>query len=372
MRKARTFVFACILLLLAVPVESQDVPNYRVDPSWPKPLPNNWIIGQVGGIAVDSNNHIWVFQRPRSNTVDELSAAQSPPLAECCIAAPSVLEFDKEGNLLSSWGGPGHVPNWPTSEHGIYVDNAGNVWLSGNSAKTDDAPEDREILKFTKDGKLLLRIGRRVDGPDNNQDTSYVGRVAAMDADEQAQELYAADGYGNRRVIVFDMRTGAFKRGWGAYGIPLNQIDNGPLPAYNPAGPPAKQFLGPVHCVRVSDDGFVYVCDRTSNRIQVFTKQGQFVKEFMVSRNTLGNGSTWTVTFSADPQQRYLLVGDGRNNVIRILNRADGAVVGTFGRNGRNAGQFHWVHQIVTDSEGNLYTGEVDTGKRLQKFVLVR
>jgi hypothetical protein len=374
MRAIRRFsvtLFGCALLLMAsTSTHAQSVPTYKVDPSWPKQLPNNWIIGQVGGMTVDKDDHIWVFQRPRSNTVDELSAAQTPPLAECCFAAPSVLEFDKQGNLLSSWGGPGHIPNWPATEHGIYVDNTGNVWLSGNSAKTDTAPEDRQIFKFSKDGKLLLTIGKPFDGPDNNQETSFVGRVAAMDADEGARELFVADGYGNRRVVVFDMQSGAFKRGWGAYGVPLSEIDNSTQPAYNPSAPPSKQFLGPVHCIRLSKDGFVYVCDRTANRVQVFTKQGKFVKEFFVATKTLGNGAVWTISLSNDAQQKYLIVGDGRNNVIRILNREDGAIVGSFGHNGRNAGQFHWVHQVVSDSEGNLYTGEVDTGKRIQKFLL--
>jgi hypothetical protein len=353
-------------------LEAQSAPRYQVDPSWPRPLPNNWIMGQVGGMAVDAKDHIWVFQRPRSNTVDELSLAQTPPLAQCCTAAPSVLEFDTAGNLLRSWGGPGYVPNWPATEHGIYADRDGNVWLSGNSAKTNDTSEDRVILKFTGDGKLLSTIGRPFDGPDNNQDTTFFGRVAAMDADEQASELYVADGYGNRRVVVLDMATGAFKRGWGAYGIPLSEVSNGPLPAFTIGQPPARQFLGPVHCVKLSRDGFVYVCDRTSNRIQVFRKDGTFVREFLVSPNTLANGSAWTMTFSADPRQRFLLVGDGRNNVIWVLNRDSGQVAGSIGHNGRNAGQFHWVHQVVMDSRGNLYTGEVDTGKRIQKFVLRR
>jgi len=348
----------------------QGAPTYKVDPFWPKQLPNNWILGQVGGMAIDKDEHIWVFQRPRSLTADEAAAAAKPPTAQCCLPAPSVLEFDKEGNILKSWGGPGYVPDWPAQEHGIYVDKTGNVWLSGNSPETKDSPEDRVILKFNNDGKLLLKIGRSVKGPDNNQETSYVGRVAAMEVDEDAHELYAADGYGNRRVIVYDSNTGAFKRGWGAYGIPLSQIDNADQPAYNPVNPPAKQFLGPVHCLRMSKDGLIYVCDRTADRIQVFTKQGKFVKEFIISPKTLGSGSTWTISFSHDPQQKYLLVGDGRNNVIWMLNRDDGSVAGSFGRNGRNVGEFHWVHQAVMDSEGNLYTGEVDTGKRLQKFRL--
>ena len=359
-----------VFLTMTAAALAQPAPVYKVDPSWPKVLPKNWIIGQVGGMAIDKDDHIWVFQRPRSLTVDEASAVQSPPTAECCAPAPSVLEFDKSGNLLKSWGGPGYVPDWPAQEHGIAVDEAGNVWLSGNSAETKDSPADRVILKFSNDGKFLMKIGRSVKGPDNNQETSYVSRVAAMVVDEDAHELYAADGYGNRRVIVYDSNTGAFKRGWGAYGIPLSEISNAEQPPYNPANPPAKQFLGPVHCLRISADGLVYVCDRTSDRIQVFTKQGKFVKEFLVNPKTLGNGSTWTLSFSHDPQQKHLLVGDGRNNVIWILNRDDGKVVGSFGRNGRNAGEFHWVHQAVMDSDGNLYTGEVDTGKRLQKFLL--
>ena len=327
-------------------------------------------MGQVGGMAVDSEDHIWVLQRPRSNTPDEIAAAQNPPTANCCMPAPSVLMFDKDGNLLKSWGGPGHVPHWPAVEHGIYVDKSGNVWISGNSPESDQTPEDRVILKFNKDGKLLMELGRPAKGPDNNQETGYFGRVAAMEVDDSAHEIYAADGYGNRRVVVYDTETGAFKRGWGAYGIPLSQIDNREQPPYKPENPPAKQFLGPVHCVHLSNDGFVYVCDRTGDRIQVFTKPGKFVKEFIINPKNIAVGSVWTFTFSHDPQQKYLLVADGSDNVVWIINRDDGKLAGSFGHAGRNAGQFHWVHQIVKDSQGNVYTGEVDTGKRIQKFLL--
>lgn len=226
------------------------------------------------------------------------------------------------------------------------------------------------ILKFDNDGRLLATYGRPEPGPDDNQSTEYFGRIAMMTADEAAGELYVADGYGNRRVAVIDMATGAFKRGWGAYGIPLAQVSNAPLPAFAAGQPPARQFLGPVHCVALSRDGLVYACDRTSNRVQVFRKDGTYVKEFFVRPETLANGAAWNVAFSNDAQQRYLLVGDGRNNVIWVLNRQDGKVVGQFGQNGRNAGQFHWVHALATDSQGNLYTGEVDTGKRIQKFRL--
>jgi len=378
----RFLVVVCFLLLSSAllprtlpAARAQDahksgVPVYKVDPNWPKQLPNNWIVGQIGGMAVDKDDHIWVLHRPRSLTADEAAAAQTPPTADCCLPAPSVLEFDADGNLLKSWGGPAYIPDWPATEHGIVVDKSGNVWISGSGAANKDVPEDREIFKFTPDGTLLQEIGHHADGPDNNQDTGYFGRAAGMEVDDDAHEIYVADGYGNRRVVVYDSDTGAFKRGWGAYGIPLSEIENGKLPPYDPAAPPSKQFANPVHCVHISADALVYVCDRVNDRIQVFTKQGKFVKEFQVAPKTLRNGSVWTLNFSHDPQQKYLLVGDGANQVIWILNRSDGAVVGSFGHSGRNAGQFHWLHQAAMDSQGNLYTGEVDTGKRIQKFLL--
>jgi DNA-binding beta-propeller fold protein YncE len=336
-----------------------------VDPGWPQQLPNNWIIGQVGGLAVDSEDHIWVLHRPRSLTEDELGAAQSPPRSQCCVAAPSVLEFDAQGKVLRSWGGPGFVPDWPKAEHGICVDKQGNVWIGGAG------PDDRQVLKFSSDGKLLLEIGHPSTAPENNQDTTILGRPAGIEVDDAAHEVYIADGYMNKRVMVFDSETGAFKRGWGAYGIPLSDIDNGAPPVYSAGAVVNKQFANPVHLVRISLDGMVYVCDRSNDRIQVFTKQGKFIKEFFVRRETLGIGSVWTVSFSHDAGQKYLLVADGENNVVWILRRADGTVVSSFGHNGRNAGYFHWVHQAGIDSKGNFYTGEVDSGKRIQKFILV-
>ncbi len=352
-------------VVAAFVTHAQDPPKYQVDPSWPKQLPNNWIMGQVGGMAVDHQDHIWVLQRPRSLTPDELGAAQTPPRSECCFAAPAVLEFDAAGNLLKSWGGPGYVPDWPASEHGIWVDAHDNVWIGGAGAG------DRQVLKFTNDGKLLLEIGHPSTAPENNQDTSILGQPAGIEADEAAHEVYIADGYLNKRVVVFDADTGAFKRGWGAYGMPLSQIDNAPPAAYDPAAATDKQFRNPVHCAHISADGLVYVCDRSNDRIQVFTKQGKFLREFFVHKSTLGIGSVWNLTFSHDEQQNYLLVADGEDNVIWIVQRSDGAVVSSFGHNGRNAGQFHWVHQSAMDSQGNYYTGEVDTAKRVQKFKLI-
>lgn len=337
------------------------LPDYKVDPSFPQQLPNNWIMGQVGGVAVDRYDHVWVIQRPRSNTVDELGAAQNPPRSECCFAAPAVLEFDTDGSLLNAWGGPAAGYDWPQSEHGIWVDNDNNVWIGGNAAA------DRQILKFTSSGRFLMQIGHPSTDPIDSTRTDILGQVAQIHVDDAAREVYLADGYGNHRVIVFDSQTGRFKRMWGAYGMP--PTDN-VLPAYDPSQPPARQFRNPVHCVRISDDGWVYVCDRVNNRIQVFSKMGRYLREFFLAPNTLGNGSVWDLDFSKDRQQKYLVVVDGENNHIWTLDRSNGALLDKQGHNGRNAGQFHWVHQFATDSKGTIYTGEVDTAKRLQKFTL--
>ncbi len=349
-------------------VLAQDPPKYQVDPSWPRELPNNWIMGQVGGMAVDRHDHIWVLQRPGTDTPDELGASLTPPRSMCCMPTPPVLEFDTQGNLIQSWGGPGEGFDWPKTEHGIYVDKDDNVWIGGN-APAVNGPADRQVLKFTNNGHFLKQIGHPSADPPNSLRTDILGRPAGIEVDAEAHEVYIADGYMNRRVIVYDSDTGAFKRLWGAYGNPPNDVDPGP---YNPTAPVDQQFRNPVHCVHISRDGLVYVCDRVNDRMQVFTKQGKFVKEFSLRTQTLGMGSVWQFVFSTDEHQKFLLVDDGENNVIWTLRREDGSVVGQMGHNGRNAGQFHWVHQVVSDSQGNLYTGEVDTGKRIQKFVLVR
>ncbi len=367
------------LLAAALPAAeaaSDPPPVYTVAPGWPRELPNNWTLGQVGGMAIDRHDHVWVLQRPLSATEDELGAERVPPRNDCCVKAPAVLEFDREGKVLRSWGGAGFVPDWPTSEHAIWVDASDNVWISGAGV------DDRQVIKFSADGRELLEIGRKSRQAKDNQDTSLLGRAAGLEVDDAAHELYVADGYLNNRIVVFDSDTGAFKRGWGAYGIPLSEIPNlvehieadvpaaGAIAPYTPGGSPEKQFRSPVHCVRLSLDGLVYVCDRHNDRIQVFTRAGRFVREFAVRPATLGNGSTWTLTFSHDKAQKFLLVVDGENNVIWIVRRGDGVIVAHIGHSGRNAGQFHWVHQAVMDSRGDLYTGEVETGKRLQKFVL--
>jgi DNA-binding beta-propeller fold protein YncE len=338
-------------------------PSFSVDASWPQPLPNGWILGQVSGIATDADNHVWVLQRPGSLTEDERGATLTPPQSRCCAPAPPVLEFDAAGRLLRSWGGPGAGYNWPQNEHGIHVDGKGFVWITGNGA------EDGQVLKFTRDGRFVMQIGKQ--GPQtNNADVTRLGQAAGVEVDTAAGEVYVADGYYNKRVIVFDAETGAYKRHWGAYGKPPSDAEK---PNTRRTAPPTaaqlQQFGNPVHCVRLANDGLVYVCDRLNNRIQVFQKNGSFVKEFSVEPQTAGNGSVWDIVLSRDPAQRYLLLADGRNNQVLALRRDTGEVVSTLGRPGRYAGEFHWVHDMAIDAAGNLYAGEVDTGKRAQKFV---
>jgi DNA-binding beta-propeller fold protein YncE len=352
----------CLLaLVVCSPTMAQAPPEYKVDASWPKQLPNNWIMGQVGGMAVDKDNHIWVLQRPSSNVKDDLGLDEKVSI--CCTSAPPVLEFDAQGNLIKSWGGPGEGYDWPGTEHSIFVEQTGNVWVTGNGAK------DRQAIKFTGAGKFLLEIGHPSAAPMDNADTAILGRPAGIEVDEKAHEVYIADGYLNRRVIVFDSENGAYKRMWGAYGNPPSNTN---LTPYNPADPPSQLFRNPVHCVHVSRDGFVYVCDRVNNRIQVFTKEGKFAKEIFMRKETIGQGSAYDLAFSHDESQTYLLVADGEDNVIWIVRRGDGTIVGTIGHAGRNAGQFHHVHEIVEDSSGNLYTGEVESGRRIQKFSLAQ
>jgi DNA-binding beta-propeller fold protein YncE len=330
-------------------------PRYAVDPYWPKPLPNNWILGQVAGIATDSSDHIWVLHRPRTATEDERGATLTPPRSKCCVPAPAVLEFDSAGNMLRAWGGPGAGYEWPKNEHGIYVDPKGNVWIGGNDNT------DHQLLKFTADGRFQLQIGHAGASKGSNA-TDQLGRPAHMELDTATNELFVADGYLNKRVIVFDATTGAYKRHWGAYG---NRPDDSKLPAYNTESP---QFANPVHCVRQTRDGLLYVCDRANNRIQVFHKDGRFVRQITLEPRTLGSGSAWDLIPTEDAAQKYLLVADGSNNEVHIVVRETGERIGSFGRNGRGAGDFHWVHNIAIDTQGSVYTAEVDTGKRAQRF----
>ena len=334
-------------------------PLFEVDPLWPKPLPNHWLLGSTIGVAADSRDHIWIIHRGNLAN-NEIPAALDPPVAEeCCFAAPPVLEFDAEGNLVGSWGGPGPGYDWPTSNHGIVVDDMDNVWIGGNGAG------DSHVLKFSRAGDFLMQVGESGYGVDSNARNHY-SRVAKLRFDAEANEMYLADGYGNKRVAVIDASTGELKRFWGAYGNVPNDDDLG---AYNPSAPPSQQFRNPVHCADPTDDGFVYVCDRPGDRIQVFQKDGTFVDEIIVAGNTLGSGSAWDVAFSPDPAQSFIYMTDGVNEKVHVIRREGLEYLYNFGDGGRYPGQFFGAHSIATDSQGNIYVTETYEGKRLQKFV---
>jgi len=361
--------FAAVLLTLGLSARALDqaaaqggtvqAPRFEVDPMWPKPMPNGWLLGQVIGVGVDARDHIWIVHRSDSLTANEAGAQQNPPTATCCKAAPPVLEFDVDGTLLRSWGGPGQGYEWPVSNHGLFIDHKGIVWIGGNGNG------DAHVLKFTQDGKFIAQYGKAGQVKGSN-DIENFGRVAKIFVDARANEAYLADGYLNKRVAVIDADTGAFKRYWGAYGNKPDDTNFGP---YDPAAPPIQQFRTPVHCSDLSVDNLVYVCDRPNNRLQVFTREGKFVKEAFFFKKTLGDGAVWDVAFSRDPQQTYLYMADGKNERVNILRRDTLELLSSFGDGGRQPGQFFAVHSIVTDSKGNLYTTETYEGRRLQKFV---
>ncbi len=333
-------------------------PKFEVDPMFPKPLPNGWVLGMAIGVGVDAQDHIWIVHRPDAVVPGEAGADENPPIASCCKKAPPILEFDQAGNLLRHWGGPGQGYDWPASNHGIFIDHKNNVWIGGNVGT------DSHVLKFTQDGKFIAQFGKPGQSKGSN-DTENFFRVAKIFVDPKANEAYLADGYGNKRVAVIDADTGVMKRYWGGYG---NKPDDTPTGAYNPDAPPIQQFRSPVHCAELSNDGFVYVCDRPNDRLQVFTREGKFVKEVRVAPKTLGDGSTWDIAFSKDPQQKYMYLADGKNERVYIMERATLEILSTFGDGGRQPGQFFAVHSIVTDSRGNIFTTETYEGRRLQKF----
>ena len=369
---------------------------YEVDRMWPKPLPNNWVLGSTVGLAIDARDHVFIVHRGQASLDQKFAsqmsftppaprggggragAAPAPggfaapsagntvtgyapsdmtkPISEfCCSSAPPVLEFDPEGNLVNHWGGPGTGFEWPPSMHGITIDGKDNVWLAGNGGDT--------VLKFSKDGKFLLQIGKN-GASKGNTDTANLRRPAEVEVDMAANEVYVADGYGNRRVIVYDADKGTFKRMWGAYGKPPTDDPN---VTYDPAKPLATNWQT-VHCATLANDGLVYVCDRVNNRIQVFRKDGTYIKEAQIAKRTLGDGVTFDIAFSKDPQQRLMYVADGANHRVWQLLREPMQVLNHIGNGGRYPGQFYATHNVSLDSKGNLYTVETYTGARVQKF----
>ena len=347
----------------------REVPKFKVDPGWLK-VPSKWILGIVSSSAVDAQDHVWVLQRPLT-----LAPEEKPKVA------PPVLEFDAAGNFIQAWGGPGQGYAWPTSEHGIYVDPRGFVWIGGQG-------EEDQLLKFTKDGKFLMQIGRG-GHKKTNQDTQNLWKPADVFVNQKTDELFVADGYGNKRIIVFDVNTGAFKRMWGAFGNPPK--DDAPVAAGNsgaadppappdvgPDGPP--QFVNPVHAVKVSNDGLVYVGDRGGRRVQVFTVDGKYVSQVFIGREChapdCGNGTTAAgVAFSPDPEQRFLYVANRSQAQVMVFNRKTLEFLDSFGQWGSAPGQFGTLHHLSVDSKGNLYTAEVTplkpVNRRIQKFTYI-
>ena len=333
-------------------------PQMVVDPFWPQPLPNKWILGATIGIAVDSRDHIYIVHRNQDNNFATQEIGLDNGVAECCTAAPPIIEFDPAGNVVNAWGGPGQGYTWPDSNHGLEIAPNGNIWIGGNGGA------DSHILVFSAEGEFVREIGLPGEPVDSNS-TTHFNKVAEIAIDPAANEAYIADGYGNKRVAVLDVATGAFKRYWGAYG---NRPDDAGI-FYDPDEPLPQQFVGPVHCAEPSNDGLIYVCDRGADRIQVFRPDGTFVKEAQVARNTRGAGAVWDIAFSRDVDQEFIFLADGSNFKVHILNRDSLEKLAEFGDGGRQPGLFYGTHSIVSDSKGNIYTTETYEGKRVQKFV---
>ena len=350
------------------PPKPAAVPTFTLDPSWPKALPNNWVFGGADSVAADRHGHVWVLSRPAGVPAAEAAAGK--------IAAPPVLELDQEGNFIRGWGGPAWVqpwfvtpsplPDYPVgtpAEHGITVDAEDNVWVTGSG---------HIVLKFTRAGRLLLQIGRFGE-TGGSANTTLLGNPTDVAVDTKRNEVYVADGYLNRRVVVFDSETGAYKRHWGAYG---NVPDDGPPELYEPGEPLPQQFFI-VHGIQLSRDGLLYVSDRQRDRIQVFRRDGTFVSEALVDENApagggitekgvftdprvsgAGFGSVTRTAFSGDRAQRYLYASSLRGTV-EIFLRKDMTKVGSFTATG--------LHHIASDLAGNIY---ISDGRAPKKYAL--
>jgi hypothetical protein len=374
----RQLLVGIAVLLLAVGAAAQgsrQVPMFQVDPTFFK-IPSRWILGQGSAVAVDSHDNVWIFHRPRYIPADQRAQA-----------APPVLEFDSSGKFLQGWGGPADGYDWPDQEHGIYVDDKDNVWLTGSARPALLGPgdgvlrSDNMILEFTNKGKFLMQIGHR-DQSEGNKDTKNVYSATDVFLYRKTNELFVADGYINRRLIVFDPDTGAFKRMWGAFGNvpedPPDLLKDARTPARPRASTPAAapaggrpnraslemlpQFIGAVHAVKVSSDGLVYVADRSSARVQVFTVDGKYLKQFVVD-NPAG------IALSPDPDQRFMYVVNMAGSKVVVVDRKRLEVLYQFGARSEKPGDFRGVHHISIDSKGNLYTAEAEPGNRFQKFV---
>jgi DNA-binding beta-propeller fold protein YncE len=341
---------------------SAAAPAFRVDPTWPQEFPNHWVMGAVTGVFVDAKDHVWITNLPETLTEEELYEMQTPPMGTCCKPAPPVIELDQSGKVVQGWGqgSMDDTSNWPRNPHGIFVDHTDHVWIGTYM--------HHRVQKFTRDGKLVLTIGQ-YDKNGGSSDTTLLGGPAGIYVDPKTNEVFIADGYRNRRVVVFDGATGAYKRHWGAYGnVPDDTEKFDPKTMTTGALP--KQF-STVHGLTGSNDGKIYVADRRGNRIQVFEQSGKYLSETIIAPATLSSGSAFVIVLSRDAQQQWLYLADGTNHKVWVLRRSDMQVVGEFGRGGRQLGQFLRPHGMSIDSGGNLYVGEASTGRRVQRFNLV-
>lgn len=366
-----TVVALGLLLVIPVPFTAQQsaplkgVPQFTADPTWPA-LPDGFTWGQVIGIFADSKGHVWTSSRGR------------------------ISEWDQQGKMVQSWDARGPEGKWNTI-HGLFVDHNGFVWTN--------ARESNLTVKFTRTGEVALVIGQ-FDKTAGSNDTTLMGRPSEIWVDPSDNEVFVADGYGNRRIVVFDGATGKYLRHWGAYG--KRPEDPAPQQAASgasganeqvPAEPPA-QFRVP-HGIIGSRDGFIYLADRANNRIQVFRQNGEFIREKILRarcgaqekaswapKRACGNEATFSLGFSHDGPQTYIYSADGGSHVINVLRRSDLEVVSEFGGPGVAVGQLGRPHNLTVDSSGNIYVGEAQgpevkdptTGKtreagfRAQKF----
>ena len=323
-------------------------------------MPNSWILGAVTAVFVDAKDHVWVTHLPETLTPEETALVQEPPIGTCCAPAPVVIEFDPEGNVVQGWGDPSmkDVSEFPRNAHGLFVDHNDYVWIG--------TYRHHRVMKFTRDGQLVMTIGR-YDEHGGSNDPNLLGGPAGIWVDPDTNEAYFADGYRNRRVVVYDGDTGEYLRHWGAYGeIP---DDSYSYTERDPEGAPPRQF-STVHGLVGSNDGLMYVADRRGNRIQVFQQSGEFVTEKVIAPETLASGSAFVIALSPDENQEWVYLADGTNHKVWVLHRADLEIVGQFGRGGRQVGQFLRPHGMGIDSHGNLYVGEASTGRRVQKFTV--
>jgi len=372
MRYSRTLVAFAMLLLWTGSARSQGasakvaagsptadrLPIYEVDPTWPPTLPNDWILGDIRGLFADENDHLWVIHMPSSLTDQEIGAAVKPPIADCCFPAPPVLELDPDGKVLQAWGGPGQGYTWFDQEHGIYIDHNNFVWM-GTSNGT-------HVMKFTRDGKHVMTIGEPGVNKGSN-DPDHLGGPANFYVEPKTNEIFIADGYRNKRVVVYDAATGKYLRHWGAYGKPPRDDEKYQYPV-NPASPP--QQYSTLHGLVGTKDGLIYVSDRRGNRIQVFRQNGEYLMEKFVRPETGGSGSGFSLQLSRDPEQSLLYLMDGTNMRVWILRRKDLQILDRFGKPGRNSGEFIRAHMIAIDSKNRMYTGEAGNGRRIQRWIL--